>query len=153
MDTQITQTNYKTKQKSLIYECVVETEGKHFTAEDIVEMLDSRGSHVGKTTVYRQLDRMLAEGEIRKYMLGDKIGACYQYTGKKVCEHFHLKCIECGKLIHADCAFLEKLKEHISEEHDFFIDGSRTVFYGTCRECRKKGLGKVPFFPHLDDCR
>ena len=127
--------NYRTKQKSLILSCVIETAGRHFTADDISEMLDSKGTHVGKATVYRHLDRLLADGEIKKYTLGDKTGACYQYNGKNVCEHFHLKCTSCGRLIHADCSFLDKLSSHIADEHGFSIDGSRTVFYGTCSDC------------------
>lgn len=133
------QSNYRTKQKSLILSCVTETAGRHFTADDIADMLDARGTHVGKATVYRHLDRLLAEGEIKKYTLGDKTGACYQYNGKNTCEHFHLKCTYCGKLIHADCTFLDRLSEHISEHHGFSVDGSRTVFYGLCSDCCDKG--------------
>ncbi len=125
---------YKTKQKGLILECVKETDGRHFTADDIAVMLDERGTHVGKATVYRGLDRLLSDGVIKKYTLGDKSGACYQYNGSS-CEHFHLKCTACGKLIHADCDFLEKLASHVSSDHGFVIDGSRTVFYGKCSEC------------------
>ena len=128
------QSNYKTKQKSLILDCVIATNGKHFTADDISLMLDEKGTHVGKATVYRGLDRLLAEGVIKKYTLGEKSGACYQYDGSS-CEHFHLKCTSCGKLIHADCEFLDKLSSHVSADHGFVIDGSRTVFYGKCSEC------------------
>lgn len=128
------QNNYKTKQKGLILECVKETGGRHFTADDIAVMLDEKGTHVGKATVYRGLDRLLCDGVIKKYTLGDKSGACYQYNGAS-CEHFHLKCTVCGKLIHADCDFLNKLSSHVSSDHGFVIDGSRTVFYGKCSEC------------------
>jgi len=134
MDTQL---NYKTKQKSFILECIKETDGKHFTADDIAEMLNKKGNRVGMATVYRHLERLLSEGEIKKYTIYGKAGACYQYSGEAVCEHFHLKCTGCGKLIHADCTFLDKLSEHIAEDHGFLIDGTRTVFYGKCSECSK----------------
>ena len=133
MDLQI---NYKTKQRELVLSCLAETNGRHFTADDIAEMLDKKGTHVGKTTVYRHLDRFLSEGIIRKYTLGDKNCACYQYSDGTKCEHFHLKCIKCSKLIHADCDFLDKLSSHVEVHHDFVIDGSRTVFYGLCSDCR-----------------
>lgn len=140
MDLQI---NYKTKQRDLVLSCIAETQGRHFTADDIAEMLDKKGTHVGKTTVYRHLDRFLAEAIIRKYTLGDKNCACYQYISDKSCEHFHLKCTKCGKLIHADCDFLDKLSAHIEAHHDFLIDGSRTVFYGLCTDCRNDRLKKT----------
>lgn len=127
--------SYKTRQKLLIDECVKKTGGRHFNVEDIADMLDASGSHVGKTTVYRRLDKMVSDGIIRKYMLDGKSGACYQYNTVNSCEHFHLKCISCGRLIHADCSFLERLSQHVLSEHGFEIDGSRTVFYGKCSEC------------------
>ncbi len=128
------QSNYKTKQKSLILECVKETSGGHFTADDIADKLDKKGSHVGKATVYRHLDRLLSDGVIKKYSLGEGKSACYQYVSAG-CEHFHLKCTVCEKLIHADCEFLDMLSSHVSKDHGFIIDGSRTVFYGKCSEC------------------
>ena len=128
------QNNYKTKQKSLILDCVIATEGKHFTADDISVMLKNKGTHVGKATVYRGLDRLLSEGVVKKYTIGEGKGACYQYNGAS-CEHFHLKCTSCDKLIHADCDFLDKLSAHVCADHGFVIDGSRTVFYGKCSEC------------------
>ena len=131
MDIQI---NYKTKQKGLILDCVKQTDGRHFTADDISVMLDQKGTHVGKATVYRGLAGLVSEGIVKKYTLDEKSGACYQYNGAG-CEHFHLKCTACGKLIHADCDFLDKLSAHVSGEHGFVIDGSRTVFYGKCSEC------------------
>lgn len=129
------QSNYKTRQKSLIEKCVTETAGKHFTADDICDVLDGSGNHVGKATVYRHLERMLSDGLVRKYTLDGKSGACYQYAGASVCEHFHLKCTECGKLIHAECSFLDRLSSHVEYEHGFKIDGARTVFYGVCGDC------------------
>mgnify|MGYP000686480787 FL=1 len=49
-----------------------------------------------------------------------------------------MKCLKCGKLLHAECDFLNGLSEHIEKEHDFVIDGERTVLYGVCGDCRRK---------------
>ena len=72
MDSQL---NYKTKQKSFILECIKETAGKHFTAEDISDMLEKKGNRCGMATIYRHLDRLVSEGEIKKYTLDNKQGA------------------------------------------------------------------------------
>ena len=53
-------------------------------------------------------------------------------------EHFHLKCIECGKLIHIDCNYMKSLDEHILQHHGFKVDNSRTVLYGICNSCNEK---------------
>ena len=87
------------------------------------------------------LKKLCASGEVRKFTGGDGDSACYQYAGKNAeCrEHYHLKCTECGKLIHAECKFLSELSAHIYNEHGFKVDGSRTVLYGVCGDCLKKG--------------
>ncbi|MBR5527764.1 MAG: transcriptional repressor [Clostridia bacterium] len=138
------QSGYKTKQKELIEQCAAKMGASHFTADEICEMLDTCGTHVGKATVYRHLERMLAEGAVRKYSIDGKSGACYQYAGGAACEHFHLKCTLCGKLIHAQCSFLDRLSSHVEYEHNFKIDGSRTVFYGVCGECAGVDISGKP---------
>ncbi|MGN1098665.1 MAG: Fur family transcriptional regulator, partial [Clostridia bacterium] len=108
----------------------------HVSAGDIAAHLRSVESSVGTATVYRQLDKMVEAGLVRKYSLDG--GACYQYVGggQGCREHFHLKCLKCGALIHVDCEFLSGLAPHILEHHGFEVDNSRTVMYGICRECR-----------------
>ncbi len=130
---------YNTKQKSLILDCIRNTKGKHFTADDIADALS--GQHVGKTTIYRHLDKLVSDGEVRKYIIDERSCACYQYIGGSVCGHFHLKCMSCGELIHADCSFLDELSKHIGEEHGFAVDMSKTVFYGTCDSCKNSEHG------------
>ena len=53
-------------------------------------------------------------------------------------DHFHMKCLKCGRLFHLECDHLKDIAAHISKMHDFTIDSSRTVFYGICGECAKK---------------
>lgn len=130
--------DYKTKQRELILEYMKNSDSPHVTAADIAARLRDEGS-VGLATVYRQLDKMVEAGLVRKYSLDG--GACYQYVGgQEGCrEHFHLKCLNCGTLIHVDCDFLSGLAPHILEHHGFLVDNSRTVMYGLCRKCREGG--------------
>lgn len=130
--------DYKTKQRELILSYLKNTDHPHVSAGDIAAHLRSVSS-VGTATVYRQLEKMVEAGLVRKYNLDG--GACYQYVGSaEGCrEHFHLKCLGCGTLIHVDCDFLCGLGPHILEHHGFEVDNSRTVMYGMCRECREGG--------------
>lgn len=59
------------------------------------DYLRAQQSPVGKSTVYRCLDRLVSQGRARRYFLGDGARACYQYVdGQGACrEHFHLKCL------------------------------------------------------------
>lgn len=128
---------YNTKQRELILECLSDSNGRHITAEDILEYLKMNDTPVGKSTVYRYLDALTEQNIIRKYTIEDGIGACYQYIGHHSgCqEHYHLKCSSCGKLFHVSCEFMDEINSHIRKEHNFKIDNSKTVFYGICEEC------------------
>lgn len=127
---------YNTRQKEYIMEYLRRNADRHASVNDIVDYLRSTGREVGTATVYRCLDRLSQSGEVRKYLI-DGGGACYQYIpdGAECAEHFHLKCVRCGELIHVDCDFLSEIGEHIRGHHRFRIDRSKTVFYGTCIRC------------------
>ena len=98
---------YNTKQGELILNLLKSSGGRHLTAEDISHILGERGCPVGKATVYRHLEKMLREGSVRKFVLHDGESACYQYVGDSAdcCNHYHLKCSECGKLSMSSAAF------------------------------------------------
>ena len=113
---------------------------KHTNVQEISAFLSAEGTPVGVATIYRQLDRLVEQGLVRKYAFDGKTSACYQYIeDEEQCRsHFHLKCLGCGRLIHLDCEHLAGLARHIEEEHDFVIDYSQTVFYGRCSDCKGK---------------
>lgn len=130
---------YKTKQRSLILDILIENKSDHITAETLLEILKGRGETVGKSTIYRYLDKLVAEGKVRKFVIGEGNSACYQYTSSDECsKHYHLKCTACGKLIHTECGFLNDVYAHVETEHNFKVDTSKTVFYGLCENCLKK---------------
>ncbi len=128
---------YKTKQRTVIEALLKRNEG-HLTVEEICKKLESTGENVGRTTVYRTLEKLEKEGIVRKYSaVGES--CCYQYVkGERECNnHFHLKCEKCGKLIHLECSELDLISDHISEHHGFSVNPLKTVFYGVCEVCGK----------------
>ena len=131
---------YNTRQRELILECLMNSGGRHITAEDILESLKEKDTPVGKSTVYRYLEALTEQGVIRKYTLEDGIGACYQYVGNPggCQEHYHLKCSRCGRVFHVSCEFMDGINSHILKAHDFRVDSGKTVFYGVCGACGKK---------------
>jgi Fur family ferric uptake transcriptional regulator len=135
---------YSTKQRSVIME-LLKGSSNHVTASDILRYLKEKDIKISTATVYRTLDKLEKEGVLKKMNLGDGLGACYQYMQNSECtQHFHLKCVECGELIHLSCQFLSEMEKHIFKEHAFTISASRTVIYGKCAKCAensdKKGL-------------
>lgn len=134
------QTNYKTKQKTAIMQCVKNMGDKHFTIDALCEILIKNGNAVGRTTVYRFVEKLSAEGVLRKYTMPQGESACYQYVGdhNHCHEHFHLKCEKCGSLIHMDCDEMNSLAEHIKSHHGFILNPLKTVIYGVCEGCAEK---------------
>ncbi|MBQ8349118.1 MAG: transcriptional repressor [Ruminococcus sp.] len=128
---------YNTRQKEKLLSFLIDNKEKHTNVQKISAFLTSEGTPVGTTTIYRQLDKLVEQGVVRKYTIDGKTGACYQYIdeNQNCRQHFHLKCVSCGKLIHTECMHLSGINQHILERHGFAVDSSKTVFYGTCSEC------------------
>ncbi len=132
-------TVYKTKQRQAILDLLDKNTDCHLTADEIFEALAKNSVRVSRTTVYRYLDMLVNEGVVRKFDQGNGEKSCFQIVSDKGChEHYHLKCTGCGKLIHLECELVKELEKHISEEHGFKIDQTRTVFYGLCENCKKE---------------
>ena len=72
---------YKTKQMSEILNFLQQMEGTHVTVADICDYFKKKGIAVGMTTVYRQLDKMVSEGLVAKYVIDGSSSACFEYTG------------------------------------------------------------------------
>ncbi|MBQ8961591.1 MAG: transcriptional repressor [Ruminococcus sp.] len=131
---------YNTKQKEKLLELLISNSDRHISVAEIGAFFASEGSPLGTATIYRQLDKLVERGVVRKYSFDGKTGACYQYIeDASACrEHFHLKCLSCGRLIHLDCQHLMGINQHIAQHHGFYIDPAQTVFYGKCADCAEK---------------
>lgn len=132
---------YKTKQREALLDYLSAMPGKHFTVSDVCEHFRQRDAAIGTTTVYRQLESLVDEGILAKYIIDGSSPACFEYLGREahageeVC--FHCKCEKCGRLIHLHCAELAGIGSHLSAHHGFDINPMRTVFYGLCEDCRR----------------
>lgn len=130
---------YKTKQREKLLGYMKTVQGKHVTVSDVCEFFKARGEAIGQATIYRQLEKLVDDGTINKYIVDINSPACFEYTGgEHCCEDtcFHCKCEKCGKLIHMHCDELNELESHLYEHHQFRMDPKRTVFYGICDECQ-----------------
>lgn len=130
---------YKTRQRELILNYLIENRDAHITADNVADHLKSRGTPIGKATIYRYLDKLVEQNAVRKYPLGNGASACYQYVEETsgCMAHYHLMCVSCGKLIHMECKNLNDFFCHLQAEHSFKADPARTIVYGECSECGK----------------
>ena len=133
---------YKTRHRDDLMEYFETTGSDHFTVSDVCEYFRQKNEPIGTATVYRQLEKMVTEGILNKYIIDANSPACFQYIGshehchEDVC--YHCKCEKCGKLIHLHCEEIMSFAKHLETEHSFVLDPRRTVFYGICAECAGK---------------
>ena len=132
---------YKTKQRDRLISYLETVPGQHITAFDVCEAFRQDGAPIGQSTVYRQLESLVGEGILNKYIIDEKSPACFEYVrsashqGPGTC--FHCKCEKCGRLIHLHCEELEEIRNHLLGEHGFRLNPRRTVFYGICEACQQ----------------
>lgn len=133
---------YKTTNRTKILEYMKANKDKTVTVADIDNYLLDNACRVNKTTIYRYLDKLVSEGKAIKYV--DKKGsmATFQYVeaAHKCDEHLHLKCNQCGSVIHLECDFMKDIAEHIDNHHGFKLQCQNSVIYGTCKKCRDKRM-------------
>ena len=130
--------NYNTKQGEIIFNYILSLSGSHVTAAQILEHFTKEGIPIGRTTIYRHLEKLTESGKLRKYITDGISGACYQHLDhREGCRaHLHLKCESCGELQHIDCGVLSEMQQHVFDNHDFHVNLMKTVLYGKCAKCQ-----------------
>lgn len=133
---------YKTKQRAAILDFIKNNKDKEITANDILVYLNKNDLKASQTTIYRYLDNLVKEGIIKKNYSEEKSSSCYQYVGKRCKEHYHLKCNNCGEIIHLDSEIFSSIEKKIIDRYGFKIDNIKTILYGTCNKCNMNNKSK-----------
>lgn len=129
--------SYNTRQREAVIEYIVSLGDVHITAAQIVSHFHNKEISVGRTTVYRNIDKLIRAGKLQKYNVDGISGACYRYVSdnEKPCKQLLLKCESCGEFIRPECDELNEMHEHIYRAHTFKVNIAKTIFYGKCESC------------------
>ena len=129
--------SYNTKQLGALLECLEKHKSESLTVDGVCEKLEKAGERIGRTTVYRRLERLVAEGKITRFAPEEGKSVTYRFIGSGCGDecHFHLICTECGEVAHTHCHELETLFAHMASEHGFKINERKTMLYGICEKC------------------
>ena len=104
-----------------------------YTLEEISSALTEDGK--GKSTVYRIVSELVAEGKITRISDGRTRHCTYQYVGGESCHaHLHLKCKGCGRLVHLGEGESRRFERVLLDIGGFVIEEG-TLLFGTCKEC------------------
>ena len=89
----------------------------------------------GKSTLYRNVSRLVDSGLVRRLSDGKTRHVTYQFVGgESSSEHLHLKCRNCGKLIHLDAEISHALGDALKKSRGFILD-SGALIQGRCGDC------------------
>jgi Fur family ferric uptake transcriptional regulator len=109
------------------------TAGRQVTAQELWALLRRRHPGIGRATVFRTLETLVAAGVARRL---EQEGHVYGYVACRPQHHHHLACSVCGHVEEIGEAYIRPVAERISADLGFEIDDARLDFYGRCARCR-----------------
>lgn len=118
-----------TKYEKKIYD-IVNASREHLRAEEVLVALREEYPTVSQATVYNNLNKLCADGLIRRIALP---GSPIRYD--RIQRHDHLVCQQCGKL--ADMSFADLTESLCDQLGSEVLSYDLKVTY-VCPECREK---------------
>ncbi len=125
-----------TLQRRIILEELRRTDA-HPTAEELYEAVRRRLPRISLGTVYRNLEHLANTGDARKIETG---GASRRFDGNVADDHYHARCLACGKLEDVSLTVVRNLDYGTDGVNGFRIVGHQLMFTGYCPDCSERGL-------------
>jgi Fur family ferric uptake transcriptional regulator len=124
-----------TRQRLLVADALA-AEGRQVTANDLWLRMRRRDRRIGRATVFRTLEALVASGVARRLELD---GHVYGYVACRPEHHHHLACDRCGRVEEIGEQYIRPVAERVAADLGFTIDDARMDFYGLCADCREAG--------------
>lgn len=121
-----------TVQKELVLKAVRSMK-RHVNADEIYEYLHKDYPNIGKGTVYRNLNILSEEGEIRRVEVSDGPDR-FDFTLEN---HYHVRCVKCNKVFDVDMDEIPDIMSRIKDTHGMKFLEYDIVFKGICPECEE----------------
>ena len=105
----------------------------HSTAEQIhARVRDRGGNEVALSTVYRNLDALVAMGLVTAFTGASGV-TTYEWTAEA---HHHLLCDGCGHTQEVALHALDALAREVRRDHGFAADMRHLAIHGRCAGCQ-----------------
>jgi Fe2+ or Zn2+ uptake regulation protein len=122
-----------TIQRSLTLNAVKKLKN-HPTVEEIYEEVAKEHPSISKGTVYRNLKELAENGDLYDV----EVPGAASHFDHNCQDHYHARCIKCGKVIDVDLPYMNDLIDKIKDKHGFEFTGYDLVFKGICSKCQAK---------------
>ena len=121
-----------TRQRKLILD-IVRTMDDHPTADEIFLAAREHDPHIGRGTVYRNLNLLVDEGAIR--ILKAPGGSRFDW---RTDEHTHVLCSSCGAIADLPLPYDPALDMKAASATGYEVHSHYMFFEGLCPTCRKR---------------
>ena len=135
---------YQTDGRRRLIDFLEKHPDRQFTVEELCVILNG-DAESGRSSLYRQLGELCRLDVLRVFRDEERKCNVYQYVGTSCdCrEHFHAKCVRCGKIEHLHCGDSSEFAKHLMDDHGFAIDCGQSMLYGVCATCAGAGEGRT----------
>ncbi len=131
---------YVTEQKRTLEKILKDNCESAYTVDELYEkmVLIYGKSAPGKSTVYRLLTALVEDGSVKRFASSNRSAAYQIIIGEHCDRHLHLKCTDCGKILHLDDQISHELLQKVQSSASFSVSEQSTVLFGKCDICSHK---------------
>lgn len=124
-----------TIQRELVLDAVKSLHN-HATADEIYEYIVKDHPTIGRGTVYRNLNILVEEGDVKRA----PVLSGPDHFDHNVQDHYHVKCVKCGKVYDVDMDVISDIEERIHDTHGIKYLNYDILFNGVCAACQKEDI-------------
>lgn len=120
-----------TRQRRLLLD-IIHRGGGHLDADEIYRLARSQDPKLSLSTVYRNLSLFSRLGLIQERHFDD---AHHHYEAASSSEHYHVRCLGCGKVVEFESNLTEHIKEDAARHTGFQVRSGEFHLSGYCPDC------------------
>lgn len=107
---------------------------KHFSAEDLYQVLRRDKTPVSKATVYRTLKLLVDANFLDELEIGAREAKFYEPVHGRE-HHDHMICLKCGSILEFTDQKIEQLQDAAAAKNQFRVLSHSLKLFGLCRLC------------------
>lgn len=127
--------------KELLIQFFLDNQNRRIPSKELQEYIASKMGYVDRTSVYRNIEKLIAIDLIQELDL-PKIGKAYQFIFDSKVNHYYI-CKSCGEVKTGDQKLFNRIEKALKDIHDFSKAHLSVVFYGYCSDCETEKLSEV----------
>ena len=128
------QAGYKLTTPRLTVLNILEQQGGHLTAAELIALVEQETDSIGRATIFRTLDLFVQLGIVGKTTQGGSIASYILMAGG---HHHHLICTHCQQVIEFPDCELSPLLKLLETRLGFHVESHLLEVYGICQHCQQ----------------